>query len=209
MFNRSTGALALLVSMALPGIAQAAFSSTGFVSNGASSTSMLGAFAGSMSYTSSTATAGTLTINITNTTPASTGGFITGLVFNIPGQGGSATLTSASKSSFLNTGSESGQPFGTFEAGAAIGASFLGGGSPTSGIAVGQTGTFVFAVTSSIAGSILAADFINPSGNKPNFVVRFRGMECDGSDKVPGQVPAPAAAGLLALGGLISARRRR
>lgn len=209
MSNTSNRILALLACVALPGVAGAAVSTTGMVSNSASSTEMLGAFAGSVSFTSDTATTGVLTISITNTTPISRGGYITGVIFNVPGTGGSASLTSATPSSFLNTGSESGSPFGTFEAGAAIGASFLGGGSPTSGIAIGATGTLVFAITAASTATLNAGDFLGTSAGKPNFLVRFRGMECDGSDKVPGVIPAPASAGLLALGGLITTRRSR
>jgi MYXO-CTERM domain-containing protein len=40
------------------------------------------------------------------------------------------------------------------------------------------------------------------------FVVRFRGMENGGSDKVPAnQLPAPGAAALLGLAGLLVRRR--
>jgi hypothetical protein len=101
---------------------------------------------------------------------------------------------------------ESGSPFGTFDFGAALGGDFLGGGSPTDGIAVGDSRTFAFNVTGSDADAIGAGDFVSDG-----FLVRFRGFEDDGSDKVPGRiVPTPAAviAG-LALLGLVGIQRRR
>jgi len=105
----------------------------------------------------------------------------------------------------------SGEPFGNpFDAGAALGGSFLGGGSPNAGIGVGQTGTFSFLISALDAGGLNASDFLNGGPFDFNFVIRFRGFEDGGSDKVPAAmlttpnvVPVPmplalGAAGLIA-----------
>lgn len=183
-----------------------------FLGNSAASTSNLGLLSGSLEYVSITGTTGKVTITLTNTTPGSIGGYITGLVFNVPGSG-SASLFSTTNANFLDTGSESAPPFGTFDAGAALGANWTGGGSPNGGIAVGQTATLVFNVTASNAASLTAADFLG-SANSVEMVVRFRGLANGGSDKVPvipdiPEVPAPATAALAGLGALALASRRR
>lgn len=174
------------------------------VSNGAASTSDLGAFTGSISYDD----VSTLTITLQNTTPAG-GGYITGFLFNIDGDS-IANLTPNPTGSFLDletTGNLSGSPFGEYEAGAALGGNFLGGGSPTGGIAVGSEGTFSFTVTGPDASSLRVDDFLslNDGNREAAFLVRFRGLNIDeGSDKVPGigipddggstPIPLPAAA---------------
>ena len=53
-------------------------------SDGAGSTEGLGAFTGSFDYAAINATSGTLTINLTNTSPADNSGFITAFAFNNP-----------------------------------------------------------------------------------------------------------------------------
>lgn len=205
--------VALGVASALPATAGASVAT--FRANTLSSTEMLGNYVGTVSYTSNTATTGTVTFQLINISPSSNGGYITGLVFNIPGSdtSASASLLSATPSSFTDTGpNESASPFGIFDAGAALGGSFLGGGSPIPGIAVGATGTFVFAITSAVAATITADDFV-PTFGSPGIVVRFRGFQDGGSDKVPGigepPIPAPGAAATLALAGGIALRRRR
>ena len=174
-------------------------------SNTAGSTSSLGAFTGTMTYDD----VSTLTITLTNTTPAG-GGFITGLLFNIDGNA-IATLSPDPTGGFedlYTTGNLDGNPFGDFEAGAALGGNFLGGGSPSGGIAVGSEGTFIFNVTGPDASSLTVGDFISQLSDGSDdhdaaLLVRFRGIDLgEGSDKVPGTgredpgtpIPLPAAA---------------
>lgn len=181
--------------------------------NYAASSSNLGTFTGTLSYVVDNATTGTLTFNLTNTTAAG-GGYITGLVFNLPSVG-DAVLASTTNPAFINTGAESASPFGTFDAGAALGANWLGGGSPTAGVGVGQSITLTFTVTASNAAALSAAQFIGYAG-ETNIALRFRGFANGGSDKVPVTsnppppvVPAPSAAAGLAFGVLAAGRRRR
>lgn len=174
-------------------------------------------YSGSLEYNFMGGNTGELKVTLTNDSPASVGGFLTGFLFRADAVTG-ATLTSANPVFFNDTGADSGSPFGTFDGGAALGGSFLGGGSPTNGLAVGQTGNFVFSITSATASTLNAADFLGTldSHSSVGFLVRFRGLTDGGSDKVPGGgtdtvvIPLPnagmlAGAGLLALG----LRRRR
>lgn len=162
-----------------------------------------GAFSGSIAYSSNT-----LTITLTNDASSAAGGKITGLVFNINGNA-SAMLASTTYAAFADLGANpSASPFGTFDAGAAMGGSWSGGGSPAAGIAIGDTGVFTFNVTGAGAGSLTAASFIE-GGNGSNFAVRFRGFANGGSDKTLGHVvPTPGSLALLGLAGLGLRRRR-
>lgn len=195
------------------GIAQAdVVSIQGVVSASAEQTGAT--YSGSLEYNFISGSTGELKVSLTNDTPAAVGGFLTGFLFRAAGIS-AASLTSANPVSFENTGVDSGSPFGTFDGGAALGGSFLGGGSPSAGMGIGENGLFVFSITSASASTISAGDFLGTL-NEPGFLVRFRGLEDGGSDKVPGGpgtdvvVPLPSAgvlagAGLLALG----VRRRR
>lgn len=139
-----------------------------------------------------------LTISLTNTSPAANGGYITGFVFNFDSPF-SLSLDSSTAGAFEFMTNEPASPFGTFQYGAALAGDFLGGGKPQDGIAVGQTRTFDFTLFTPNE-SVLAAGF-ETGGilGEGDFLVRFRGFEDGGSDKVPGgvtpaTVPAPAAA---------------
>lgn len=208
-FSLAAGAF-VVGSMVMAGVASATM--VQIQSNPAGSTDGIGRFTGSISYTGNTANTGTLTIVISNTNTPATGGYITGMVFNIPGADAAATaqLAASSIANFSVLGpTESASPYGVYEAGAALGGSWLGGGSPTGGVAVGQTGTFTFNITSAGAGAFTASSFI-ASGSSPSPLVRFKGFANGGSDKVPGVlVPAPGAAALVAGAGLLAVRRRR
>lgn len=180
---------------------------------GASSEQTGATYSGSLFYDFVGGSTGELTVSLTNDSPASVGGFLTGFVFRATALDG-ASLTSSSVSSMTSTGAEAANPFGMFDGGAALRGKFLGGGKPSDGLGIGQSGVFVFSVTSSHASSLSAHDFLGSLG-EPGFVVRFRGLEDGGSDKVPGGtfevvVPLPGA-GAMALVGLtaVSVRRRR
>jgi MYXO-CTERM domain-containing protein len=176
----------------------------------ANSAEGLGDFVGSVEYTSIGGDAGTLIISLTNTSDPANGGFITGFLFNIDSTdpGVIAELVSGDYPFDQCDGNGlNGQPFGNpYDAGAALGGNFEGGGNPSNGIGVGDTGTFTFAIIADDAGSLSGNDFLN-GPYEFDFIVRFRGFEDGGSDKVP--VPAPGALALLALAGLTAGRRRR
>lgn len=179
-------------------------------SHGPGSTEGLGAFEGTLEYTAQTPTAGVLTVSLTNTSPAENGGLITGFVlrFGAGDAGASATLDSATHP-FVDLGAGSAPPFGAFDAGAALGGSWTGGGSPNGGIAVGATGVFTFDVLAADAASLSAGSFVT-QGEPYGMVVRLRGFEDGGSDKVPGVlVPGPGAAGVIGAGVVVAGARRR
>jgi hypothetical protein len=167
----------------------------------------LGDFTGTIDYDGGT---NVLIITLSNTSPVANGGFLTGVVFNIDSAdaAASAVLTGTTDADFLDTGSEFAGGFGTFDAGAALFASFLAGGSPNGGVEVGESVTLTFLVTASDRAFLTASSFINDDVNDPDFLVRFRGFEDDGSDMVPG-TPGPAALSLLGVAGMLSGRRRR
>jgi hypothetical protein len=191
----------------------------------------LGFFKGTIAYSDTDPGHATLTVMLTNTSPAANGGFLTGFVFNNPGDKiTGVTLTGPAKFELLggpkfNNNAINGAPFGHFDIGAAVGGSFEGGGNPNPGLGVGQTGTFVFSLTGKGLDGLSALSFEkelsvgpgNGEGDKP-FVARFRGFKNGGSDKVPDAVvhetPEPGTlaltgATLCGLAGYGWARRRR
>lgn len=202
-------AVASLATLAFAGAAQASQTQATYYS--AAGLEGLGAFTASVTYDYSGGTTASLTIAITNTSGADNGGYITAIALCSPSGATISSLLSTDQASFdgLN-GPVSANPFGTFDAGASTSSSWLGGGNPSAGLGVGQTGTFVFAVlgtgdllSSLDAGSILC------SGDDSGMAVRFRGFENGGSDKVQGFIPAPGAFALLGIAGVLGARRRR
>lgn len=193
-----------------------------FIGNASSSNGNTGtSFSGTIGYAFNGGSLGTLTIVLTNTTPESVGGHLTGFVFDIATADAGATvaLSSATNANFLDTGAETASPFGDFDAGAALNANWAGGGSPSDGIPAimglnaGTTETFVFDITASDAMTRSASSFLGDQGDW--FAVRFRGLANGGSDKLLiAIVPLPNAAmaglGLLGLSlGARTARRRR
>ncbi len=165
------------------------------------------AYTGSMDYIYDGGNNGTLSISLTNMTDPVIGGFLTGFVFNIDSidNGAFASLLTASDADFLDTEIESAGSFGSFDAGAALGADFNGGGTPSFGMGDGISESFVFSIVASDASLLSSSSFMSSTND---FYVRFRGLTNGGSDMV-GTIPSPGTGALALLGLACMTRRRR
>lgn len=137
-----------------------------------------------------------LEINLTNLSEPNNGGFITGLLLNLPHMSDfdSASTDTSLVSLMPDSGPYNGAPYGSYDYGYALGGNFLGGGNPNGGIGIGETGHFEFTDWSG-AENFDVADFFNNLAtletNDTQLVVRFKGFEDGGSDKVPGVFNPP------------------
>jgi hypothetical protein len=200
----------LLLLILAPAHASLVLFTTGDKLSGDSTTA---AFSGTIELTNATAAGGTLVISLTNQSLLSNGGYITAVAFNNPGPINPLSVTLATTSGvndvlggpiYINDIPAS--PVDPFDIGAGVGDSWLSGGSPTGGIAVGQTGTLTFTLTGNLAG-LTTQSFVDTLNgvNGEWLALRFRGFEDGGSSKYGASVvPIPAAAWLLlsGLGGL-------
>ncbi len=158
----------------------------------------LGDFEGTLDYSATDSGHATLTVVLTNTSPAGNGGYLTAFAFNNPGQQITGVTLPAGAFAVLGgsagfSGGVTGSPYGQFDIGASTGGSWEGGGNPSAGLGVGQTGTFVFSLTGTGLDSLSAASFLGTLSAGPGdgegdaaFVARFRGFNDGGSDKVAG-----------------------
>lgn len=154
------------------------------------STESLGGYLGTLDYTPGDGV-GTLAVTLENISPAANGGFITGFLFNIASADVNVSAVLQSATHPFQPASGNGAPFGgDYMSGAALGGSFLGGGNPNSGIAHGTSGTFTFLVTAEDADQLTAASFME-GPYEYDFIVRFRGFQNGGSDKVPAVQSCP------------------
>ena len=157
-----------------------------------------------------------LTITLTNTSPASNGGFIVADAFNLP-YGVSASLVSTTDPDFdtFLEGSINTPPFGhrtdIISLGGNTSTAFTGaGGSPLAGIGVGQMAQFIFSL---YGAGVNETDVFNSE------LVRFKSFTDGGSDKTgvtgsdgpPTVAPEPATLLLVGPGmaGLVWLRHRR
>lgn len=199
---------------------------------------LLGDYAGSFAYNSTTRT---VSVTLTNAATTLPGGKLTGFVFNLPGQpgkvssvtyvppgGAGSAFSLLGGSSFSN--SVNVNPYGAADFGAALGGDWLGGGSPALGLAIGDTATWDFVLSGDDAylSTLTEAAFLSQlttGAGKPGeaFLVRFKGFVNGGSDKVPlgdpnggptGTAEVPEPASVLAFAtitglGLLGVRYRR
>ena len=173
------------------------------------STEGLGDFTGTLQYEYQMGDMGLLTLIINNTSDEANGGWITGVIFNFATSDENALANLADATHpFENAPWQNGAPYGDpFMGGAALGGDWLGGGDPGLGVGVGESGTFSFDITATDANLLSAGSFLQGPYDF-NFLVRFRGFENGGSDKVPA-IPAPGSIVLLGLGALAHRRRRQ
>lgn len=186
------------------------------------STEGLGDFTLDFTYAPSSATEAVLTFVISNTSPLANGGYLTALAFGNPSDKiTELKLASTTLASFNQVlVNESVSPFGDQDFATSSANSWIGGGSPTGGIAAGNSATVVLDATGTMLDTITEQDFLaaistGGGGGAYAFIARFRGFEDDGSDKVPG-VPVNAVPeagslivwGTLALTSLCLCRRK-
>lgn len=168
----------------------------------------LGTFAGTADYVAADAGHATLTISLLNTSPAANGGFLTAFALrDLSGLVTGATV-SATNPNFGPIGGPdfhggiAAPPFGDYDLGASVTDQFLGGGSPVGGIGVGESAAFAFTLTGTGLDGLTLENFLGgppaaPNPGPPTLVVRFRGFNNGGSDKVPGvlEVVPPSGSG--------------
>lgn len=164
---------------------------------------------GSVEYTYTGDDEGTLVFSMTNTTDPAIGGFLTGFVFNFDSSDDDAEveLDSATNNKFRDTGRERADPFGTFDAGAALKGKWTGGGKPGDGIGVGITELFTFEVEADDAASLTAMSFL---GDGTEIALRFKCLNDGASDKLlvsitndPNVNVVPLPSGVLAGGAML------
>jgi hypothetical protein len=191
----------------------------------------IGSFTGSMTYTAIDEMNATLEVELTNTTALGNGGFITAFVFNV--ESDQVDGISLDKSGWSLLGEDQdfqdavkASPYGYFDVGAALAnknPDFLGGGSPNTGIAGGETETFLFELTGTDLLDLNIFSFVDEMSYKKQgkgfqlavdgefMIVRLKGLDiCGGSDKMVAQVvPIPPSLLLLFSGicGLIGYRK--
>ena len=202
-------ACALLASAMCAGPASAGFSTA--IYEPCCSTEDIGSFRAELTYSYTGGTSASISITLANTVDPSLGGYITALALSPNGTASGLSFVSSTSAAFQAISAPvSAPPYGTFAAGAGLNGSFLGGGNPSGGIAVGASQTFTFTVSGSA--SALAALNAETALRQDGYgmVVRFRGGVGGWSDKVIGcALPAPGALALLGVAGVLPSRRRR
>jgi hypothetical protein len=161
----------------------------------------LGSFTGSVTYDAAT---NDLTLSLTNTSDPANGGFLTAFAFDLDPDV-TLTISSCTLASFCTLLTDvSVAPFGTNEWGVSTSSDWLGGGSPTGGLGVGASATWIFDVDPDATSTLDVNDML----------ARFRGFIDGDSDKVPVTViPEPSTYALMLAGlgvvGYMARRRQR
>jgi hypothetical protein len=182
-----------------------------------------GSFTGAIEYQALSPTAAKLIISLTNTSPEDNGGYLTAFAFNNPlDLINDVVLSYSNDPDFKLIGGDefddsvATNPFGDSDIGAsATKNEWLGGGSPTGGLAVGATGNFTFSFTGTALNTLTTESFMNAlstggGGGAEWLLVRFRGFEDGDSDKVPARpVPEPTTLVLLGSGLAMTIVRHR
>lgn len=175
-----------------------------------------GGFFGSLQYDFLGNDSALMTLTLTNTSQFD--GKLVALAFDAAADTSGWTFSPAMSSGLSSAwsdiaGSINTAPFGMRSFGASNTSSWVGGGSPNTGLHVGDTGVWIFEGMG--ADSVSAADFLSPNGGY-NLMIRFRGFSNGASDKLPAMPdePPPVVPGfvglpLIALAGLRRRRRRR
>ena len=193
------GVAVAAVTLGVASAASAGTTSVNFESSADKSLKNLGSFSGTATYDD---VAGLLSITVNNTSAAS-GAHLTGLAFNVVGDGSAAYRdgdiagTRRDEDGFDDARAKRGKrlvkakPVGIFDAGTGINGKFNPPGRKKAqaiGIAAGSSRTFTFDITG--AGALTAADFL---GGDMGLVAAFRAKKIDkvGSVITPGSITAP------------------
>jgi len=164
---------------------------------------VLGDFAATIEFTPTGLNSGVLKVTLTNSLTTSPGGKITAFAFNNPGnlianavEGGTfAANFDVIGGPPVNPGDNfqndiMASPLSNFDIGGSISNQWLGGGNPNQGLVVGATGTFEFNLSGAGVGSLTETSFVNATVDGSHFfIVRFRGFDNNGSDKVSAGEP--------------------
>lgn len=161
------------------------------MSDSANSTEGLGSFSMDVNWDGSD-----LTIDLTNTSDPLNGGYLSGFLLELPtGSTFSSAWTTSNLTALMpDNGPYAGSPYGFYDYGSALGGDFLGGGNPTYGIDIGHTEQFIFSGWLNVAGlstEDFIADLTTVDPLDSSVLVRFRGFDDGGSDKVPGIIVPP------------------
>jgi hypothetical protein len=128
---------------------------------------------------------GKLTVDVHNTTAASTGGFLTGIALDAGGPTAAYRATTGSGISDLRNhkGIVNAAPFGKYHAGAGTGGKWNSGSGASHGIAAGASNSFVFNISGANASSLSVADFLTPGDTGQEIVATFKKLAHHHSDR--------------------------
>lgn len=130
-------------------------------------------FDGTATYDSST---GKLTIDVQNTTGASTGGFLTAIALDATGPTGAYEAAAGSGISDLRNhkGIVNAAPFGKYHAGAGTNGKWNAAMGASHGVAAGSSESFVFDISGPNTSSLTVADFLTPGKTGQEIVGTFK-----------------------------------